>query len=68
MFQENWQALRLFCAAASQWRIGPAGRLTGLDYTGARAAAAGIGVSWRGVFGQLRAMEAEVLAAQGEAA
>lgn len=65
---ENWPAVRVFCAASTQWRIGPSLRLAGLDYTAARAAAAGIGVSWREVFASVRTMEAEVLAAQAEAA
>lgn len=67
VFPENWPAVRVFCAAATQWRLGPAG-LAGFDYNGVRAAAAGIGVRWRDIFGRLRLMESEVLTAQAEEA
>ena len=59
--------MRVFLAAQSQWRYGPSGRLLGLDYRGARAAAKGIGVRWRKVFDTLRVMEYAVLEVQGEA-
>ena len=48
------------------WRVYP--RERGLDYAGARAAVVGEGLKWRDVFGALQIMEAEVLAAQVEAA
>ncbi len=32
------EALGLFCILSTQWRIGPTGRRTGLDYTAAVAA------------------------------
>lgn len=30
---ENWDALELFLACATQWRYAPMGGATGLDYT-----------------------------------
>lgn len=60
---EAWDAVRLFCACSTQWRIGPSGRAAGIDYRGAMAAAAGLGVRWKSVFGNLRIMEEEALAA-----
>ena len=54
----------MFLRAQTQWRYGPSGRLLGLDYRGARAAAKGIGVRWREVFETLRIMEYAVLEAQ----
>ncbi len=63
---EAWDAVRLFVACATQWRIGPSGRLLGLDYRAARAAARGLGIRWKAVFGDLRIMEGEALDAQSE--
>lgn len=49
-------------AAATQWRADAwTGRLLGLDYAGARAAAEGIGVAWRDVAERVMAMERAVL-------
>ena len=58
---ENWDIVRAFLAASTQWRLGPGGELLGLDYAGARAAARGLGLKWRAVFSGLCAMEAEVV-------
>lgn len=69
----NWDAVRAFLAADTQWRFVPSGRLAGFDYLAARAAvratsADGLGLEkrgrrlrWRRVFEGLRKMEAEVL-------
>lgn len=55
-------AVLAFHAVATQWRVGPSGKATGLDYAAARAGleAEGIAVTpddWRG----LRAIEAGAL-------
>ena len=61
----NWDAARVFAATATQWRrCAWTGRLLGLDYVAARAAAAGLGIRWRGVFERLRIMENALLADQ----
>ena len=61
VFPENWDAVRVFVAGATQWRIGPSGTATGLDYAGVRAVAAGLRVRWRDVFEGVRAMEGAAL-------
>ena len=58
--------MRVFAAARTQWRYGPSGHLTGLDYAGVRAAARALGVRWRRVFDALQVMELETLAAARE--
>lgn len=37
VWHDNWPALELFAACATQWRAGPAGGVTGLDYTAVRS-------------------------------
>jgi len=76
---ENWDAVRAFLAAQTQWRIGVAG-LSGLDYPAARVAvrsttADGRGLRgrgkrlrWRDVFARLRMIEGAVLAEHGREA
>ncbi len=76
MLPSAWDAARAFSACATQWRIGPAGGLLGLDYAGARAAVRGVtadglgkeasgrSLRWRRVFELLREMEAAALDAQ----
>ena len=61
MLPENWDTVLAFDACRSQWRHGPSGHRTGLDYAGCRAAVAGIGLQWRAVFPGLQLMEGEVL-------
>ena len=61
VLQENWDAVRVFCACATQWRLAPSGARTGLDYAAARAAADGLGADWREVFPLLAMMEGEAL-------
>lgn len=63
---ENWDALKAFLACSTQWRVGPSGGYTGLDYAGCRAAVAGLGLRWRDVMGKLRIMEDETLAVLAE--
>ena len=58
--------MRVFAAAQTQWRYGPTGHLTGLDYAGVRAAARALGVRWPRVFGGVQVMESETLAAARE--
>jgi len=45
----------------TQWRYGPSGHPTGLDYAGCRAAVRALGLRWNKVFEGLQVMEAEVL-------
>ena len=61
VLEENWDAVRTFCACATQWRLSPSGQRIGLDYAAAQAAASGLGADWREVFLQLAMMEAEAL-------
>ena len=63
---EARDAVQVFLAAATQWRIGPSGHLIGLDYPAAAIAAAGIGLDWKDVFGGVRLIEGEVLRLQEE--
>ena len=52
-------------AASTQWRVASwSGAMIGLDYAGAKAAAAGAGLRWRKVFAGLRVMEAAVIGRQ----
>lgn len=72
ILSENWDVVRAFLAAQTQWRVGAAG-FTGLDYRAARVAvrsvfADGHGLrkrgkrlSWRDVFAGLRVLEGAVL-------
>ena len=64
---ENRDAVRVFGAAATQWRVAPMGGLLGLNYAAARTAALGLGVEWDSVFGGVRIMEAAMLDARGPA-
>ena len=61
MLPDNWDIVRVFVACSTQWRHGPSGHLTGLDYAGCRAAVAGIGLRWRDVFDGLLQMEVATL-------
>ncbi len=61
MLAECWDAVRAFAAMQTQWRYGPSGAPTGLDYAGARAAVRAMGLKWRAVFEGVRVMEAETL-------
>ena len=58
---ENRDAVLVFIAASTQWRIAPGGGLAGLDYSGARSAADALGADWGAVFGGLRVMESAAL-------
>ncbi len=71
-----WDAAQAFAACATQWRVGPAGGLLGLDYAAAQAAVRGVTADghgderrgrrlrWRRVFPLLREMEAGALDAR----
>ncbi len=74
MLPENWDSVRAFLAAQTQWRFaGMSGAPIGLDYAGARAAVRGVTADgygeeragrrlrWRRVFGRLAALEAVAL-------
>ena len=67
MLPENWDAMRVFCAAASQWRMGPSGHRVGLDYAAVRVVADVLGVALEAVFGRIQAMEAQALECWGAA-
>ena len=58
---ENWDAVRVFCAAGTQWRMGPNGELLGLDHGAARAVAKGMAIKWRRVFPAVALIENEVV-------
>ncbi len=61
VLESNLDVVRAFLSCQTQWRHGPSGHLTGLDYAGARVAVRGLGLSWSKVFERLRAMEGETL-------
>lgn len=63
MLPENWDVVMAFCAVQTQWRHGPSGHPTGLDYAACRAAVGALGLRWKEVFPGLRTMEAETLEA-----
>lgn len=59
----NWQAVRLFMALSTQWRVGMGGA-TGLDYTALAAAMDMLAIKRKkraALFWQIGLMEAEVL-------
>ena len=58
---ENWDAVRVFSASATQWRLGPSGHRTGLDYAGVRVVAESIGASLEDVLWRIRLMEMQAL-------
>ena len=66
MLPANWDAVRTFCAAATQWRVAAMGGLIGLDLAGAQAAAAGLGIEWPTAMPGVLIMEDAVLDAQSE--
>ncbi len=80
MLPENWDALRAFLAAQTQWRRAPSGHVVGLDYAAARCAARAVvadgageakrgrRLRWRSVFDGLRTMEAAVIEELGRRA
>jgi len=61
---ENWDALRAFIAVQTQWRYGPSGHPTGLDYAGCKVAVRALGLRWGKVFEALREMDAAALEAR----
>jgi len=58
---QNWDAVRAFMSVQTQWRYGPSGHPTGLDYAGCKAAVRALGLHWKKVFAGLQVMEAEAL-------
>ncbi len=67
MIPANWPAVRVFCAAATQWRRDMGGRLQGLDYACVRSVAEGLGLAWPDVFAGVTVLERGVLEAQSDA-
>lgn len=64
VWPENWTAWRLFCDCATQWRIGPNGGPTGLDYTPLMRLldCEGLGTKeWRQTFDDVRVLESAAL-------
>ena len=54
---QNWDTLRAFLAAGTQWRVGPSGHVLGLDYAGAARAIEALGLTFKQVFSGLQVME-----------
>lgn len=52
VWHDNWPALQVFCACATQWRMIPMGGIQGLDYAALRAV-----MQMRGVLDQEAAFE-----------
>ena len=70
VWPDAWQAIRVFEALSTQWRLGPGGP-SGLDYTSIPAAAEMLGIKriWlEEIFPDLRVMESEALSVMAEAA
>lgn len=64
IFPENWTTVATFFALSTQWRSGPMGGVTGLDYAAIPAVLRLRGVArgeWTEVFEGLRTMESEAL-------
>ena len=63
VWPKHADAVRLFLAVGTQWRVDAAsGRMTGLDYAGVRAAAEMMQIEHApAAFARLRTMEREVL-------
>ena len=61
---QNWDTLRAFLAAGTQWRVGPSGHVLGLDYAGAARAIEALGLTFNALFEGLQIMEAAVLETQ----
>ncbi len=61
VLEQNWDIVRAFLACQTQWRHGPSGRVTGLEYAAAQAVVLALGLRWRRVFKGLQSMEAEAL-------
>lgn len=54
---ENWPIVETFCGAQTQWRYGPSGHPTGLDYPSVKLVAGALEHSWQEVFPGVQAME-----------
>jgi Phage related hypothetical protein (DUF1799) len=55
---DNWDAVRVFLACDTQWRVGPMGVVLGLDYAGMEAAMRMMGMPCTpALFAQLRTLE-----------
>lgn len=65
---ENWDAVRVFLNADTQWRTaGLSGVPIGLDYVALHLASQALGVAWTGrLLDKLRVLEAEALRALAE--
>lgn len=64
VWPQNWPAVQVFEAMQTQWRIGPMGGITGLDYASLPAVIKLMGFnrrSCRSVFDAIRIMEMEAL-------
>lgn len=49
---QNWDAVRVFLACQTQWRVAPMGGLSGLDYTSVSRV-----MDWMGIDDQAEAFE-----------
>ncbi len=58
---QNMPVINAFIAVSTQWRHGPSGQVTGLDYAGVRAALKALRIKTGKVFRGLQVTEAEEL-------
>ena len=69
VWPEHGQAVTVFAALLTQWRVGPSGRVYGLDYAALPPVLELLAVereSWPELFGQIRVMENEAVKALNE--
>lgn len=66
VWPDNWRAVEVFAAMATQWRVAPSGNRYGLDYTALPAVCDLMRVDGdrTELFGSLRVMESEILERQ----
>ena len=58
---DNWPAVTLFCQCRTQWRYGPSGAPTGLDYASCYRVAKALEIDWQEQFAKLTVLEVETI-------
>ena len=58
---DNWPAVTLFCQCRTQWRYGPSGAPTGLDYASCYRVATALEIDWQEQFTRLTVLEVETI-------